>query len=128
MTQQLGVYAGRVPNPHVYYGQDDMENAPTTFNRIGTRWGDVQLSNGWQYTNYGDRMGYRAEGYLIAVMPNTPGLTRLTGSNPADFPARGPAPSQWDYHVMSTAGAQPNYPGGPGYVMGKVNRVGNAGG
>lgn len=128
MPQPIGVYAGRVPNPHIQYGQDDMMNAPTTFARIATRWADVQLSNGWQNTNYGRRNGYQPEGYLIATLPNTPGLTRLSGSNPADFPARGPSPSQWDYHVMSTAGAQPNYPGGPGYIMGQVGRIGNAGG
>lgn len=128
MTQALGVYQGRVPNPHIVYGQDDMMNAPTTFARYATRWGDVQLSNGWQNTDYGRRAGYAAKGYLIAVTPTLPGQTRLSANNPADFPARGPAPSQWDYHVMSSAGSQPSYPGGPGYIMGSVGHTGSAGG
>lgn len=128
MSQPLAPFMGRVPNPHVMYGQADMQNQPTTFNRIGTRWGDVQLSNGWQNTNYGNRMGYRAAGYLIAVSQAVPGQTRMAGSRTADFPMKGPAPSQWDYHVMSSAGSQPNYPGGPGYVMGQLGRIGSSGG
>lgn len=126
--QPLEPFRGRAVNPHILYGQQDMQNQPTTFNRIGTRWGDVQLSNGWQNTNYGNRMGYRTAGYLIATLPVSPGQTRLAGSNPADFPAKGGAPSQWDYHVMSSAGAQPSYPGGPGYAMGPIGRVGSSGG
>ena len=127
MPQPIGVYQGRVPNPHIAYGQEDLINAPTTFARIGTRWGDVQLSNGWQNTNYGNRMGYRAAGYLIAVNPSIPGQQRLSGSRPGDFPMKGPAPSQWDYHVMSSAGSQPNYPGGPGYIMGQLGHLGSSG-
>jgi|SRR5581483_5206267 len=126
--QPLAPFTGRAPNPHVLYGQADMQNQPTTFNRIGTRWGDVQLSNGWQNTNYGGRMMHPSAGYLIATLPVVPGQTRLSGSNPSDFPAKGPAPSQWDYHVMSSAGAQPNYPGGPGYIMGQATHVGSSGG
>lgn len=126
--QPLAPYTGRAVNPHILYGQQDMQNEPVTFARIATRWGDVQLSNGWQFTNYGNRMGFREAGYLIAVNQPLHGQTRLTGSNPSDFPAKGPAPSQWDYHVMSSAGAQPNYPGGPGYIMGKPGYVGSAGG
>lgn len=130
MPQAIGRYFGKRPNPHILYGQDDIETAPTTFNRIGTRWGDVQLSNGWQNTDYGRRTGYAAKGYLIAVLPSLPGQTRLSGSNPADFPARGPAPSQWQFHVNSSAGSQPSYPGGPGYIMGQMGSAasGSAGG
>lgn len=126
--QPIGVYIGRSPNPHVHYGEDDMMNAPTTFAHYATRWGDVQLRNGWSTTNYGRRMNRPEAHQLIAVSPTIPGQTRLIGSNPADFPARGPAPSQWDYHVASTAGSQPNYPGGPGYMMGVPGFTGSSGG
>lgn len=126
--QELGAYQGRGVNPHVLRGQADLENAPTTFARYATRWADMQLSNGWQNTDYGKRTGYRGAAYMIAITPSIPGQTRLIGNNSADFPLRGPAPSQWDYHVASSAGSQPFYPGGPGYVMGKVRFAGASGG
>lgn len=126
--QPIGIYRGEVPNPHIAYGQVDMVNAPTTFARIATRWRDVQLRNGWQTTNYGRRMEQPAASQFVAAAPKIPGQTRLMGTHPADFPMRGPAPSQWDYHVASTAGSQPMYPGGPGYIMGTVGYTGSSGG
>ena len=128
MTQQMGVYIGRTPNPHVRYGEDDMMNAPTTFARIGTRWGDIQLSNGWMRTNWGRRNARPEAGFMIAVNQVLPGQTRLIGTHPGDFPMRGPSPSQWDYHVASSAGSQPNYPGGPGQIMGTMGHTGSNGG
>ncbi len=128
MPQEIGVYRGEIPNPHIRYGQIDLVNAPTTFANIATRWGDVQLCNGWWLTNWGRRQRGPEAGYLVAAYPSIPGQDRISGTHPADFPMRGPAPSQWDFHVASTAGAQPSYPGGPGYVMGTVGRVGNSGG
>lgn len=128
MPQPLGIYHGRVPNPNILYGQDDMENAPTTFARIATRWADVQLSNGWQNTNYGKRFTFSNTGYLASVVPVEPGATRLSGRQQGDFPMRGPAPSQWDFHVNNGPGSQPSYPGGPGFVMGQAVNPGNSGG
>src|SRR5882724_9816355 len=56
-------YTGRAPNPHIAYGQADLTNAPTTFNRFGTRWGDVQLKNGLANgVASGKRWGYRGSG------------------------------------------------------------------
>lgn len=121
--QPVSVYAGTQPNPHVAYGQADMTNAPVTFNRIGTRWGDVQLSNGWQCTNYGHRLTYNAAGYLIAVSQQQPGQTRLIGQRFADFPARGPSPSQWAFHVATGPGMQPDSPGGPGQAAGPIRNI-----
>jgi hypothetical protein len=121
----MAVYIGRTPNPHVLYGEDDMMNAPTTFARIATRWGDVQLSNGWDRTNYGNRTPYKGMGYLNVVQPNVPGQTRQFGQSTADFPMRGSAPSQWDQYVAMTAGAQPDYPGGPGQAMGTIFNPGS---
>lgn len=128
MTQAVGVYRGRVPNPHILYGQNDIETAPVTFNRYGTRWGDVQLKNGWWDTDWGRRNTAKGAHFMAAITPTIPGQTRLSGTQPANFPMRGPAPSQWDYHVNSTVGSQPNYPGGPGYIMGTPNYVGSSGG
>lgn len=119
--QPLQRYQGWVPSPHILYGQQDIETAPLTFNRIGTRWGDVQLSNGWQNTNYGKRMVTPGAYYLVAVTPTIPGQTRLSGGRFADFPARGPAPSQWQSYYDATAGMQPDSPGGPGQMMGPLN-------
>jgi hypothetical protein len=123
----LAPYIGRTPNPNILYGQDDMMNAPVTFNRIGTRWGDVQLSNGWDRTNYGRRLQYATAGYLNVVMPNIPGQSRQSGQQAGDFPVKGMAPAQWQYHFDQTAGMQPNYPGGPGQAMGTIFNPGSGG-
>lgn len=125
--QEMGVYQGRVPNPNVLYGQADMENAPTTFARYNMRWGDVQLNNGWMRTNFGKRFAFRNTGYLNNIVPTIPGQTRLSGTTPNSFPMRGPAPSQWQFHVDNGPGSQPSTPGGPGYVMGSVAHVGSYG-
>lgn len=123
----MQVYQGRIPNPNILYGQDDLTNAPVTFNRIGTRWGDVQLSNGWDRTNYGKRLTYRSSGYLNVVQPQIPGQQRQSGQQAGDFPVRGMAPAQWESHVSRTAGMQPNYPGGPGQALGTIFNPGSGG-
>jgi hypothetical protein len=125
VAQQVGLYQGKVPNPHILRGQEDIETGPLTFNRIGTRWGDVQLKNGWGWTNFGRRMTGPAAGYLVAVVPTIPGQTRLIGKHSGDFPARGPAPSQWQQYVDSTTGMMPSYPGGPGQSLGAIVNRGN---
>ena len=117
--QPVGVYQGRYPNPHVLRGQEDMENAPVTFNRIGTRWGDVQLKNGWWQTNWGRRIRYAGAGFLVTVTPTIPGQTRLSGGpTTTPYVMRGPAPSQWDQMVQAGPGMQPQFPGGPGQMQG----------
>lgn len=129
MPQPLGPMTGRAINPHVLRGQVDMENTPTTFWKHQAVQGvsDVQLLNGWGTLNFGRRMTQAAARYLSVVNQPIPGQTRLAGTNPSDFPLRGPAPSQWDYHVASTAGSQPSYPGGPGYIMGRMPSTYNGG-
>lgn len=120
--QPLGPMTGRAVNPHVLRGQIDLENTPTTFWKYQAVQGvaDVQLLNGWGTLNFGRRMNEAAAHYLSVVNQTLPGQDRLIGTNPADFPIKGPAPSQWDYHVASSAGSQPSYPGGPGYLMGQL--------
>jgi hypothetical protein len=126
----IGVYAGKVPNPHILYGQDDMETGPVTFARYNMARGmhDVQLSNGWQYTGYGRICNYRNEGYLAVVQPEIPGQSRLFGSYgpPAGFVPRGNSPGQWQ-NIVNQAGQAPSNPGGPGQYMGKIVATGAGG-
>jgi hypothetical protein len=133
-TQQpgipIGVYAGRVPNPHIFYGQDDLETGPVTFARYNMARGvhDVQLSNGWQNTAYGLICNYRNEGYLSEVVPVVPGQSRLYGSYgpPAGFVPRGNAPAQWQ-NIVNAVQQQPSNPAGPGQSMGPIASTGAGG-
>lgn len=111
----MGPYRKHTPNPNIVYGQTDMDNQPTTFNRIGTRWGDAQMHNGWDNTNWGRRTHYATAGFMNEVMPIIPGQSRLI---PSGFPRQGPAPSQWQKNVSTGPGLQPSYPGGPGQMQG----------
>lgn len=124
----MGPLGGTTPNPHVLYGQADMENRRVELPRIGTRWGDMQLSNGWDRTNYGHRMTMAAASYRFATSPSIPGQTRLSGTQKNNYPIRGLAPSQWDNYVAMGPGSQPNYPGGPGQLAGNLTYRGNSGG
>lgn len=122
----FNVYPGaRAPNSHVFYGQDDQITTPVTYGRFLTHWNQLQLSNGWDNTNYGHRDTSPQAGYLFSVVPFQPGQTRLYGSNPADFPMQGPSYPQWQAYVQTTAGAQPQYVGGPGQILGGVFNPGS---
>jgi hypothetical protein len=99
----------------------DWDSTPITFARIATRWADIQLKNGLANGVASGRIfGYKGEGWYDNVVPVIPGQTRQYGGGlPANYPAKGGAPSQWDDHVNTTAGAQPDYPGGPGFISGQ---------
>lgn len=119
LTPQHGVViypSARGENPNVWRGQEDMVLTPTQYPRFMTPWNQVQLSNGWDGTNYGKRDSSAAASYLSGIVPFQPGQTRLYGSNIADFPQQGMAYPQWQAYVQSTAGAQPAYTGGVGTV------------
>ena len=110
-------------NPRMMTPNRDQEydGTPITFNRIGTRWGDIQLKNGLANGVASGRIwGYRGEGWYDNVVPTIPGQTRLIGGKgvPGYYAPTGGAPSQYQQMVDDTAGSQPMYPGGPGYVMG----------
>lgn len=98
----------------------DYDATPIIYNRFATRWADIQLKNGLANGVASGRIwGYRGEGWLDNVVPVVPGQTRLIGGgHPGFYPAKGPAPSQWQNAYNSSAGSQPMYPGGPGYVVG----------
>lgn len=125
MPAQIGVYQGRIPfSPTVIQrGQDDLVNAPLTCLQYSARVHDVQLSNGIRETDMGRRMAQPAAGYLIASIPKMPGQVRLPGTE-ASFPTNGLSPSQWNTHVQNSAGGQPQYPGGPGQILGQIYNPG----
>jgi hypothetical protein len=129
METPMRAYTGMVPNPHIVHGQGEIDTSPITFARYATRWADVQLSNGWQNTNYGRRMTLTPMAYLMNAVPTIPGQTRLSGqATPSAFPIKGMAPSQWDFHVQNSAGQQPDNPGGPGQTLGPVGGFYGGGG
>jgi hypothetical protein len=126
----IGVYAGRTPNPHILYGQDDLETGPVTFARYNMSRGihDVQLSNGWQRTAYGRICNYLNEGYMAEVVPQIPGQMRQYGAYgpPAGFVPRGGSPAQWQAQVNAVS-QQPTAPGGPGQYLGTIVHTGAGG-
>lgn len=126
----IGAYVGTVPNPHILYGQADIDTGAVTFARYNMSRGihDVQLSNGWQFTNYGRICNYPNESYLAVVQPEIPGQSRLYGSYgpPAGFIPRGGSPAQWQNQVNAVQ-QQPSAPGGPGQYMGRIGSTGAGG-
>jgi len=132
----MGVFQGYQQNQHMILQalpggvSARMDPSPVTFARYNMSRGmhDVQLSNGWQFTNYGQICNYRNEGYLAEVMPQIPGQSRLYGSYgpPAGFVPRGNSPSQWQANV-NQVGQQPASPGGPGQYMGTIVSTGAGG-
>lgn len=113
----LMVDGSGAPNTIGHYA-NDYDHTPITFSRFATRWGDMQLKNGLANgVGSGKIWGYRGEGWYDNVVPTIPGQTRLIGNRlPGNFPAKGPAPSQWQANVNAGPGSQPMYPGGPGQV------------
>lgn len=116
-----------VPGASSYQG----DPSPVTFARYNMSRGmhDVQLSNGWQFTNYGKRTVYASSGYLNVVQPQIPGQSRLYGQNgpPQPFVPRGGAPSLWQQQV-DRAQSMPKTPGGPGQILGALTYMGQSGG
>lgn len=132
----IGIFPGYQQSEHAvivalpggYTAQVDP--SPVTFARYNMSRGmhDVQLSNGWQRTNYGQRTTYASSGYLNEVMPEIPGQSRLSGNTvSSNFVPRGPAPAQWQNIVNQVQSQNPN-PGGPGQVMGPIGKGGRANG
>ena len=118
----ISIYAGRTPNPHHLWGTGDMENKPVTYARYNMSRGvhDVQLSNGWQFTNYGQVTTYATSGYLNAIQPQIPGQSRLIGgSSPTAYVPRGGSPAQWQTKV-DLANNAASTTGGPGILAGTL--------
>jgi hypothetical protein len=125
---QIVVLPGsRGPNPNIQYGQEDMNLTPVMLARYATPWNMVQLSNGVDRGDQGMKDLNPASSYLANVVPLQPGQTRVTGTNPADFPQMNMAPAQWAAYVQATAGLQPQYGSGVGTSSAQVYNPGSAG-
>lgn len=102
----------------------DLEPVPITPVR-GQNWPgmQVQLCNGWQKTNYGKKISY--DGYLRLLTDSSTKQRHFLIPHPSGLGPKantsGPAPSNVQQMIDVTAGAQPNAPGGPGFLAGDVN-------
>lgn len=116
----------RGANPNVWYGQDDMNLMPVALARFAAPF-QVQLHNGVDTLDRGQKNLSPAASYLANVVPLQPGQTRVIGTNPADFPQMNMAPAQWNSYVQATAGMQPQYGTGVGTSAAQVYNPGSAG-
>jgi len=118
----MGSYNGLLTaNPHtIQHYANDLDNTPITYNRLATRWADMQLKNGLANgVASGKIWGYRGEGWYDVVVPVIPGQSRLIGGGlPGNYPIIGPAPSQVQNQFNTGPGSQPDYPSGPGSTLG----------
>lgn len=112
--QMMFVQQGFLPNPHIAYGQRDIDPYPVTFRRH-LHWAGAQLHTGVDTITH-HKIALPAAAYNFGQTPRSPGLDRVNGRNFADFVPRGPAPAQWNYHFQQGPGLQPSSPGGPGQV------------
>lgn len=122
--RQIPIFVGYGVNPARNNGAD-IEPIPITPVR-GQNWPEmqIQLNNGWSKTNYGKRISYdqylrlltdsstKSRRYLI---PSRSGNVQFGG---------GPAPANVQSMVNTTSGAQPNSPGGPGFIASGVDLSG----
>ena len=125
----FGLFPDDSINPHILRGTADIDNTPTTYARYNMARGvhDVQLSNGWQFTNYGNRTVYATSGYLNSVQPQIPGQSRLFGKTSAAYVPRGGSPQQWQ-NKLDQANNAASTVGGPGIIAGNLTYMGQAGG
>jgi hypothetical protein len=102
----------------------DLEPVPITPVR-GQNWPgmQIQLSNGWQHTNYGKKISY--DGYLRLLTDSSTRSRRYLTPKPSGLGPNathsGPAPSNVQQMINQTSGAQPDSPGGPGFLSGNVD-------
>lgn len=115
----------RTDNPHVYRGQEDIVTLPVVFPRFMTPDPhQIQLSNGWDKSNYGKRDVSPQASYLSAVAAFQPGQTRMTGQNPGDFVQQGISYAQWQMYAQSANPMGQTYVGA-GQVAGSFYNPGS---
>jgi hypothetical protein len=127
----IGTFAGYQPVgfhvtlPGAYSYQVDP--SPVTVARYNMSRGvhDVQLSNGWQRTNYGKRTTYASSGYLSGIVPQVPGQSRLIGQggSPGNFTPKTQsaiAPVTWQNNVAQAQAQAVNTISGPGTIGGTL--------
>lgn len=112
-----------------------IDPSPVTVARYNMSRGihDVQLSNGWQRTNYGSVTTYGSSGYLAGQVPMIPGQTRLIGmgGSPGNYTPKTQsaiAPSTWQSNVANAQNQSVNTVSGPGTVGGTLGYMGQSGG
>lgn len=122
---QTVAYPFYIVNPARNNGQD-IEPIPITPVR-GQNWPEmqIQLNNGWSHTNYGKRISY--DDYLRMLTDSSTKsrhnlLPSPSGIGQANKP--GPAPGNVQSMIDTTSGAQPNTPGGPGFMAAGLNLTG----
>lgn len=103
----------------------DLEPVPITPVR-GQNWPgmQIQLKNGWGQTSFGKRLNY--DDYLRLLTDSSTKNRRYLIPSRSGYVQKGggPAPSNVSQMVQNTAGAQPNAPGGPGFIAAGVNLSG----
>lgn len=115
-------------NRNIWYGQRDTNLMPIMLARFASvDPHQVQLHNGIDTLDRGAKDLNPASSYLANVVPLQPGQTRVSGTNPADFPQMQMAPAQWASYVSATAGQQPQYGTGVGTTSAPVYNPGSAG-
>jgi hypothetical protein len=118
----VAFFAGYGVNPARSNGED-LEPIPITPVR-GQNWPgmQIQLRNGWETTCYGKKLAY--DDYLrMLTDSSTKGRSYLIprGSGIGQANRAGPAPANVQSMIDTSSGAQPNSPGGPGFVASGVD-------
>jgi hypothetical protein len=79
----------------------------------------IQLMNGWELTNYGEKLSY--DDYLRMLTTQENGARSFISPGPKGTTAGnqpiGPSPLNVQAWAQSGPGAQPNNPGGPGQLI-----------
>jgi hypothetical protein len=127
----MGTFAGYLPPGFAVTVpgavSQQVDPSPVTVARYNMSRGvhDVQLSNGWQRTNYGKVTTYAGSGYLSGIVPQWPGQTRLfgQGGSPGNFTPRTQsaiAPITWQNNVANAQAQSVNTISGPGTIGGTL--------
>jgi hypothetical protein len=113
-------------NPARWNGAD-REPIPITPVR-GQNWPEmqIQLRNGWGTTSFGKKLSY--DSYLRMLTDSATKNRKYLIPNPSGLGPHaqrpGPAPANVQSLINNSSGAQPDAPGGPGFLAGNVNLTG----
>jgi hypothetical protein len=103
----------------------DLEPIPITPVR-GQNWPEmqIQLRNGWELTSMGKKLAY--DDYLRLMTDSATKSRSYLIPSRSGYVQRGagPAPSNVTQMINQTSGAQPQSPGGPGFLAADVNLSG----
>lgn len=110
---QVWTFPGYGVNPARGNGAD-LEPIPITPVH-GQNWPgmQVQLSNGWQSTNYGKKLSYDDYLRMLSTSTSEAGNTQVL---PGGGPKKGTSPANYQDWLQNGPGNQPSVVGGPGSV------------